>query len=64
MPLGNQGPTVIAVVCTEAILAGGFIGTRIAIRKTSNKGIGIDDWFLISTWVGEFKLAPPNHAVC
>ncbi|KAI8958239.1 hypothetical protein F5Y11DRAFT_336747 [Daldinia sp. FL1419] len=51
MGLGNQGPTVIAVVLAEALLAGAFIATRVAIRNSSAKGVGIDDWLLIITWI-------------
>ncbi|KAI0847250.1 hypothetical protein F5Y00DRAFT_242092 [Daldinia vernicosa] len=51
MALGNQGPTVIAITCVEVVLAGGFIATRVAIRNSSTKGVGIDDWVLIATWI-------------
>ncbi|KAI0095972.1 hypothetical protein F4814DRAFT_457562 [Daldinia grandis] len=64
MPLGNQGPLVIAVVCAEAILAGGFIAMRVTIRNSSTRGLGTDDWVLIATWIVQVAFVCVITASC
>ncbi|KAI1474401.1 hypothetical protein F4774DRAFT_429925 [Daldinia eschscholtzii] len=51
MPLGGMGPAVIGILCFEVLLSGTFISLRVAVRNSSAKGVGVDDWALIVTWV-------------
>ncbi|KAI0007130.1 hypothetical protein F4779DRAFT_643457 [Xylariaceae sp. FL0662B] len=51
MPLGGKGPTTIAVLCAEMVLAAVFISLRTFTRKVIKGGVGADDYLLIVTWV-------------
>ncbi|KAI1080756.1 hypothetical protein F5B20DRAFT_589130 [Whalleya microplaca] len=51
MPLGGKGPTTIAVLCTETVIAATFIAFRTYTRKVIKGGVGADDYLLVVTWV-------------
>ncbi|KAI1206360.1 uncharacterized protein F4807DRAFT_439794 [Annulohypoxylon truncatum] len=51
MPLGGKGPTTIAVLSAEAVLAAAFITLRLYTRKVMKGGVGSDDYLLVVTWV-------------
>ncbi|KAI1452433.1 hypothetical protein F4805DRAFT_472420 [Annulohypoxylon moriforme] len=51
MPLGGKGPTTIAVLSAETVIAAVFIAMRFYTRKVMKGGVGSDDYLLILTWV-------------
>ncbi|OTA83720.1 hypothetical protein M434DRAFT_16599 [Hypoxylon sp. CO27-5] len=51
MPLGGKGPTTIAVLSVEVVLAAAFIAMRFYTRKVMKGGVGSDDYLLMVTWI-------------
>ncbi|KAI1407383.1 hypothetical protein F5Y13DRAFT_183430 [Hypoxylon sp. FL1857] len=51
MPLGGKGPTTIAVLSVELVLAAVFIAMRFYTRKVMKGGVGSDDYLLMVTWI-------------
>ena len=59
--IGGYGPTIIAVMWAQTIIALMFVCMRLYTRLRINHVAGWDDYLILVSWVGVLQLLLPQN---